>query len=138
MVNVILPQALRNIMPQIGNNFIINVKDTSVMFIISFTDLFAAHRYITGVNNMYFPSAAIEMVIYLAMTLTASLLLRWTEKWMDGSDSYELVQEDQLTLAAGTYSHPVHGSPFDEKNAEERSRVKLGLKNRNGSTRGER
>ena len=138
MVNVIMPQALRNIMPQIGNNFIINVKDTSVMFIISFTDLFAAHRYITGVNNMYFPSAAIEMLIYFAMTLTASLLLRWTEKWMDGSDSYELVQVDQLTLAAGTYSHPVQGSPFDEKNAEERSCVRLGLKNRNGSTRGER
>ena len=44
MTKVILPQALRNIMPQIGNNFIINVKDTSVMFIISFTELFAAHR----------------------------------------------------------------------------------------------
>lgn len=39
MTNVILPQALRNIMPQIGNNYIINVKDTSVMFIISFTEL---------------------------------------------------------------------------------------------------
>ncbi len=40
MTYVILPQALRNIMPQIGNNFIINVKDTSVMFIIAFTDFF--------------------------------------------------------------------------------------------------
>ena len=72
MVNVILPQALRNIMPQIGNNFIINVKDTSVMFIIGFTEFFAAHRYITGVNPMYFPSAAIEMLGYLCMTLAAS------------------------------------------------------------------
>ena len=34
MTSVVLPQALRNIMPQIGNNFIINIKDTSVMFII--------------------------------------------------------------------------------------------------------
>ena len=33
---MILPQAFRNIMPQIGNNFIINIKDTSVMFIIGF------------------------------------------------------------------------------------------------------
>ena len=41
MASVILPQALRNIMPQIGNNFIINVKDTSVMFIIGFTEFFA-------------------------------------------------------------------------------------------------
>ena len=118
MTNVILPQALRNIMPQIGNNFIINVKDTSVMFIISFTELFAAHRYIVGVNNMYFPSAAIEMVAYLTMTLIASVLLRWVEKLMDGADSYELVQVDSLTMSAGTYSHPPRGSNFDERNLE--------------------
>ena len=119
MTNVILPQALRNIMPQIGNNFIINVKDTSVMFIISFTEFFSFHRYITGVNNMYFPSAALEMIGYLCMTLVASFLLRLTEKLMDGSDSYELAQGDQLTMAAGTYSHPDRGTPFDERNTEQ-------------------
>ncbi len=128
MLNVILPQALRNIMPQIGNNFIINVKDTSVMFIISFTEFFAAHRYIVGVNNMYFPSATIEMIAYLTMTLVASFLLRWVEKKMDGADSYELVQVDQLTMAAGTYSHPKRGSNYDEQSKEYRSRVKQGLK----------
>ena len=118
MTSVILPQALRNIMPQIGNNFIINVKDTSVMFIISFTEFFAFHRYITGVNNMYFPSAAIEMIGYLTMTLVASFLLRWLERKMDGSDNYELVQTDQLTMTAGTYSHPDKGSPYDERSRE--------------------
>ena len=138
MLHVILPQALRNIMPQIGNNFIINVKDTSVMFIISFTEFFAAHRYIVGVNNMYFPSATIEMIGYLTMTLIASFLLRLVEKLMDGSDSYELVQADQLTMAAGTYSHPDKGTPFDERSKEYRDRTKLALKNRNGSTRGGR
>ena len=104
MTSVILPQALRNIMPQIGNNFIINVKDTSVMFIIGFTEFFAAHRYITGVNNMYFPSAAIEMLGYLCMTMLASVILRWLEKRMDGPDSYDLVQADQLVMAGGTYT----------------------------------
>ena len=138
MTRVILPQALRNIMPQIGNNFIINVKDTSVMFIISFTELFAAHRYIVGVNNMYFPSATIEMIGYLTMTLIASFLLRLLEKWMDGSDSYELVQDDQLVMSAGTYSHPDRGTPFDERSKEYREQTKLALKNRNGSTRGDR
>ena len=136
MTNVILPQALRNIMPQIGNNFIINVKDTSVMFIISFTEFFAAHRYIVGVNNMYFPSAAIEMVAYLTMTLIASFLLRWVEKWMDGSDSYELVQVDSLTMSAGTYSHPDRGTPFDERSKEYRGREKQKL--RFGRNRGGR
>lgn len=136
MTSVILPQALRNIMPQIGNNFIINVKDTSVMFIISFTEFFAVHRYITGVNNMYFPSAAIEMIGYLTMTLAASFLLRGVEKLMDGSDSYELVQEDALTMTAGTYSHPDRGTPFDERSPEGRERMRQALKH--GRNRGGR
>ena len=86
MTSVILPQAFRNIMPQIGNNFIINIKDTSVMFIIAFTEFFAAHRNIVGANYMYFPSATIEMIGYLTMTLIASFLLRLVEKRMDGSE----------------------------------------------------
>ena len=118
MVIVVLPQALRNIIPQIGNNFIINIKDTSVMFIIGFIEFFAQHRNIVGVNNMFFPSASIEMIGYLTMTLTASALLRWAENRMDGSDSYELVQADPLVMTAGTYSHPGKGTPFDERSRE--------------------
>ena len=118
MTSVILPQALRNIMPQIGNNFIINVKDTSVMFIIGFPDFFAAHRATVGASYLYFPSATVEMVGYLTMTLIASFLLRWAEKKMDGSGNYELVQEDQLTMTAGTYRHTDRGTPFDERSKE--------------------
>lgn len=138
MTSVILPQALRNIMPQIGNNFIINVKDTSVMFIISFTEFFSFHRQVVGVNNMYFPSAAIEMIGYLTMTLAASFLLRWMERRMDGSDSYDLVQGDSLTMTAGTYSHPDRGTPFDEHSKEYRERGKRSGKHRGTNTRGGR
>lgn len=101
MVNVILPQALRNIMPQIGNNFIINVKDTSVMFIISFTEFFAAHRAAVGASYLYFPSATIEMIGYLCMTLVASAILRWVEKKMDGPESYDLALADPLVPGEG-------------------------------------
>ena len=118
MSYVILPQALRNIMPQIGNNFIINVKDTSVMFIIGFPDFFSAHRAAVGASYLYFPSATVEMIGYLTMTLLASFLLRWMEKKMDGASSYELVQTDQLTMTAGTYNYPDNHSPFDERNPE--------------------
>ena len=136
MTSVILPQALRNIMPQIGNNFIINIKDTSVMFVITFSEFFAFHRYLVGVNSKYFPSAAIEMIGYLTMTLIASLLLRLLEKRLDGSDSYELVQGDQLVMAAGTCSHPDKGTPFDERSKEYRERKRQELKH--GRTRGDR
>ena len=118
MLNVILPQALRNIMPQIGNNFIINVKDTSVMFIIGFPDFFSAHRAAVGASYLYFPSAAVEMAGYLTMTLIASFLLRWLEKRLDGKGDYELVAVDPLVMTAGTYNHPDKGTPFDEQNRE--------------------
>ena len=136
MTSVILPQALRNIMPQIGNNFIINVKDTSVMFIIGFPDFFSAHRAAVGASYLYFPSATVEMLGYLSMTLIASFLLRWVEKKLDGDSSYELVQVDSLTMTAGTYSHPDRGTPFDEHSKEYRGRVQQDLKH--GRTRGER
>ena len=136
MMNVILPQALRNIMPQIGNNFIINVKDTSVMFIIGFPDFFAAHRAAVGASYLYFPSATVEMIGYLCMTLTASFLLRWVEKKLDGSSDYELVQVDPLVMTAGTYNHPDRGTPFDEHNKEFRDKKQQELAH--GRTRGER
>ena len=115
MLYVILPQTLRNIMPQIGNNYIINVKDTSVMFIIGFSDFFAVHKMVSGAVFKYFPSAFMEMAGYLCMTLLASFLLRWMEKKLAGKSDYELVNADQLVMTAGTYSYPADSaSPFDE------------------------
>lgn len=91
MTNVILPQAFRNILPQIGNNLIINIKDTSVLSIISIVDLFFVHKSVAGALYTYFESATIVMLIYLTMTvITSKLLLLW-EKKMDGAENYELV-----------------------------------------------
>ena len=118
MTHVILPQALRNILPQIGNNLIINIKDTSVMSIIGFTEFFAIHKSVAGTTYQYFPSAAIEMVGYLSMTLIASFLLSMWEKKMDGAGSYTLVAVDSLTMTAGTYSHPNKDDAFREESRE--------------------
>ena len=118
MLFVILPQALRNILPQIGNNLIINIKDTSVMSIIGFTEFFAVHKNVTGTTYLYFPSAAIEMAGYLTLTVVASFLLRMLEKKMDGSSSYELAEVDSLTMAAGTYKNPDKANYFDERSRE--------------------
>lgn len=126
MLYVILPQALRNILPQIGNNFIINVKDTSVMFIISFTDFFAVHRGVVGATYLYFPSATIEMLGYLCMTLIASFLLRLWEKKLAGDSSYSLATTDQLAPTAGMLNHPGKGSNFDERSPEHDQNMERG------------
>ena len=119
MMYIILPQTLRNIMPQIGNNYIINVKDTSVMFIIGFTDFFAVHKMVSGAVFKYFPSAFMEMAGYLCLTLLASFLLRRLEKKLAGESNYELVNVDQLVMTAGTYKYPEEaGSPFTEVNKD--------------------
>ena len=119
MLYIILPQTLRNIMPQIGNNYIINVKDTSVMFIIGFSDFFAVHKMVSGAVFKYFPSAFMEMGGYLCLTLLASFLLRRLEKKMAGKSNYELVNTDQLVMTAGTYKYPKEaGSPFEEVNKD--------------------
>ena len=74
------PRPCANIVPQIGNNFIINIKDTSVLSVISITDLFFVHKSVVGAQYTYFESATIVMLIYLTMTLVSSYLLRLWEK----------------------------------------------------------
>lgn len=118
MLHVIIPQAFRVLLPQIGNNLIINIKDTSVMFIIGFGELFSVHRAAVGATYLYFPSAIIEMAAYLTMTLAASFILRWIEHRMDGDSNYELVLDDQITATEGTYNNPRKGTPWDEQNPE--------------------
>lgn len=118
MTHVIMPQTLRNILPQIGNNLIINLKDSSVLSIIGFIEFFTVHSIVVGAEYLYFPSAAIEMLGYLTLTVVASVLLRLLERRMEGTSNYELASEDALAMSAGTYSHPDRGTPFDERSRE--------------------
>ena len=74
MVYVILPQALRNIMPQIGNNLIINIKDTCMLSIIGIVELFFATKGVAGTYYTYFEAFTITMVIYFILTFTCSRL----------------------------------------------------------------
>ena len=96
MTNVILPQALRNIMPQIGNNLIINIKDTCVLSIISVVELFYNVKSIVGATYAFFPAYSIAMVIYFILTFTCSRILRVIEDRMAGPDSYDLAMNDTL------------------------------------------
>lgn len=113
MTNVILPQTMRNILPQIGNNLIINIKDTSVMFIIGYAELFTVHKAITGATYLYFPSAVIEMAMYLFMTVVCSVILRWIERKMDGPANFDVATTDTLAHTSGMYTY-VKGGKDDE------------------------
>ena len=109
MINVILPQALRNIMPQIGNNLIINIKDTCVLSVISIVELMYTAKSVSGAFYRYFETYTITMVMYLAMTLFFSRLLRIVEKKMEGNKSYDLATHDTLAHTSGMMSYHEEG-----------------------------
>ena len=104
MTSVILPQALRNIMPQIGNNLIINIKDTCVLSIISVVELMFQAKSVAGAYYRYFETYTITMAMYLIMTLFFSRLLRFIESKMDGSKTYDLATKDTLAHTSGMHS----------------------------------
>ena len=101
MLYVILPQAIRNIMPQIGNNLIINIKDTCVLSIIGIVELFYTTKGVAGAFYTYFEAFTIAMVIYFILTFTCSRILRFWGGKLDGPDSYDLATTDTLAYTSG-------------------------------------
>ena len=101
MLLVVLPQALRNIMPQIGNNLIINIKDTCVLSIIGTVELFFTFRSISGALYMYFEAATVTMAIYFILTFACSRILRAVENRMDGPADFNLATTDTLAFTSG-------------------------------------
>jgi len=88
MVHVVLPQAIRNIMPSIGNEFVVNIKDSSVLNVISVTELFFQAKSAAGTYFRYFEVYFIVAAIYLVLTFSVTRILRFIEKKMDGPENY--------------------------------------------------
>ena len=109
MLNVILPQAMRNIMPQISNNLIINIKDTCVLSMIGVFELMLASRSAAGASYRFFETYTVTMVMYLVMTLFFSRILRVIEKKMEGNKSYDLATTDILAHTSGMISYREEG-----------------------------
>lgn len=90
MLNVIIPQAMRNILPSIANEFVINIKDTSVLNVIGVTELFFYAKKISTFNYQVFQSYLLVCVIYFILTFTITRALRLVEKKLAGNDSYTI------------------------------------------------
>ncbi|MBY0149330.1 amino acid ABC transporter permease [Neobacillus niacini] len=94
MWNVVLPQVIRNILPATGNQFVINIKDTSVLNVISVTELYFVTKSISGNNFRYFESFFVACMIYFVMTFIVTRILLYLEKKLDGSDNYTMISND--------------------------------------------
>lgn len=100
---VVLPQVWRNILPATGNEFVINIKDTSVLNVISVTELFFQTKTVAGINFDYFGPYTVASIMYLIMTLTITRILRVMEKRIDGPAHYRMIggNQNQIQTAPG-------------------------------------
>ena len=90
MNRVIIPQVLRNILPSISNEFVINIKDTSVLNVIGVTELYYMAGVIKRINLQTFQTYAVICVLYFILTFTVTRLLRLLERKLEGSDTYTI------------------------------------------------
>lgn len=80
MRHIILPQAVRNISPALGNDFIAMLKDSSLVSVLAVRDITQHARLYAGSTFRFRETYLVLTFLYLTMTLSLSLLLRWYEK----------------------------------------------------------
>ena len=88
MCQVIIPQVMRNILPSVSNEFVINIKDTSVLNVIGVTELYYFAGIIKRQSFETFQTYLVVCVLYFILTFTVTRLLRFAERRLDGNDSY--------------------------------------------------
>lgn len=98
MIYVVLPQVIRNILPATGNQLVMNIKDSSVLSVISVVELFFTANSVAGSNYKYIEAFFIATVLYFIMTFTVTRFLLRFEKKMDGPEAFkvELITGNKL------------------------------------------
>lgn len=109
MFLVVLPQALRNILPSVSNEFVINIKDTSVLNVIGFTELYFQAQEIFNSNFDAFSTFLLAAAIYFVLTFTITRILRFIEKKMDGNKNYVMLGSQNMDAASYVREKSVSG-----------------------------
>ena len=93
---IVLPQAIRNVLPTVCNTLVANVKDSSLLNVIAVSELYFVAKSAAGTYFKYFEVYTIVAVIYFILTTVISeLLLRW-EKKLDGPKDFVLADEEDV------------------------------------------
>ena len=82
MRDVVLPQAIRNILPALGNEYVVVIKESSIVSVIGIADLMFRTKDVIAVTYRTLASLAIVAIIYFCMTFLGSQLIAWMERRM--------------------------------------------------------
>ena len=93
MLYVVLPQKYKNIIPEMANTFLTNLKMTSVLNVIAVQELFMAAKTVGGNYYKYFESYLVIAVIYFVLCFVFNKIFNLIEKKMQGKTDYALAVE---------------------------------------------
>ena len=86
MMRIVIPQAVKNILPTLGNEFIALIKETSVVSFVGATDLYVAFNYIGSNSYEFMVPYLLMAMIYIALVLIISMLVKAMERSLRKSD----------------------------------------------------
>ena len=86
MVKIVIPQAVKNILPTMGNEFITLIKETSVVSFVGAADLYVAFNYIGSNSYEFMVPYLVMAIIYIVLVLVISLLIKLMERSLKKSD----------------------------------------------------
>ncbi len=86
MVKIVIPQAVKNILPTLGNEFISLIKETSIVSFVGAADLYVAFSYIGSNSYEFMVPYLIMALIYIVLVLIISLLVKLLERSLKKSD----------------------------------------------------
>ena len=86
MMKIVIPQAIKNILPTLGNEFISLIKETSVVSFVGATDLYVAFNYIGSNSYEFMVPYLVMALIYIVLVLIISLLIKLMERSLKKSD----------------------------------------------------
>lgn len=86
MVKIVIPQAVKNILPTLGNEFISLIKETSVVSFVGAADLYVAFNYIGSNSYEFMVPYLVMALIYIAIVLVISLGIKLMERSLHKSD----------------------------------------------------
>ena len=90
MVHVVIPQVMKTILPAVSNEFVINIKDTSVLNVIGVTELYFMMALTVKTTYKNFPVYFVGCVIYFILTFTVTRIIKLIEKKLQGKQHYSL------------------------------------------------
>ena len=86
MIDIVIPQAVKNILPTLGNEFISLIKETSVVSFVGAADLYVAFSYIGSNSYEFMVPYLVMAAIYVVLVMVIALLVKLMERSLKKSD----------------------------------------------------